>query len=274
MIIDCFPFFNELDLLEIRLNELSDVVDMFVLTEATLTHQGNKKPLYFDDNKSRFSDFNIAHMICDGYSGVDVSNPWAIEQYQRQSGIDFIKQHIKPDAKDVVLLADVDEIWRADKVRQLAKTEGWTHAAAWMPLFYYYMDCVQIGFMWDLPRWVKGNGLDCSLTSPGDPKVGPLRGCEWDVVVKATGWHFSYLGDVQEKLASFTHTEYNEPPYNTKEYIESRKADCISLFDSGKFSLIPNLGYLPRYVLENLDRFGKYLHPKGAYHNGGTEVRN
>ena len=270
MIIDCFPFFNELDLLEIRLNELADVVDMFVLTEATLTHQGNPKPLYFDDNKSRFSDFNIAHMIIDGYSGVDVSNPWAIEQYQRQSGIGFIKQGIKPDAKDVILLSDTDEIWRAEKVKQLAETEGWTYAAAWMPMFYYYMDCVWTTCVWDMPRWIKGDGLDCSLRGT-DQRVGPIRGCESDVEFKGTGWHFSYLGDVQGKLAAFAHAEYNKPPYNTKEYIESKKADCVSLFDDGQFALVPNLGYLPRYVLENLDRFGKYLHPKGAY-NGNTKV--
>ena len=45
MIVDCFPFFNELDLLELRLNELKDVVDVFVLSEATLTFTG--KPSRF-----------------------------------------------------------------------------------------------------------------------------------------------------------------------------------------------------------------------------------
>ena len=261
MIIDCFPFFNELDLLEIRLNELADVVDMFVLTEATLTHQGNKKPLYFDDNKSRFSDFNIAHMICDGYSGVDVSNPWAIEQYQRQAGIDFIKT-MKPDAKDVILLSDCDELWRAEKVKEFAETEGWTHAGASMPTFYYYMDCISIK-AWFFPRWIKGNGLDCSMGGK-DSRVGPLRGCAIDTEFKGVGWHFSYLGDIQDKLSSFAHAEYNTPPYNTNEYIESCKANCKDIFGNGQFMLVPNLGYLPSYVLENLDRFGKYLHPGRA----------
>ena len=45
-VIDCFPFFNELDLLEIRLNELKDVVDVFVLTEAPFTFTGREKPLF------------------------------------------------------------------------------------------------------------------------------------------------------------------------------------------------------------------------------------
>lgn len=43
MIYDCFPFFNELDVLEIRLNVLYDTVDYFVITEADKTHTGRHK---------------------------------------------------------------------------------------------------------------------------------------------------------------------------------------------------------------------------------------
>ena len=72
MIYDCFPFFNELDLLEIRLNELSGVVDRFVLSEAELTHNGDRKPLYFNEHKDRFAKFadKIIHIIVrkDGFS--------------------------------------------------------------------------------------------------------------------------------------------------------------------------------------------------------------
>ena len=55
MIYDCFTAFNELELLEIRLHELSPVVDRFVLVEATRTHSNLPKPLYFRDNWSRFA---------------------------------------------------------------------------------------------------------------------------------------------------------------------------------------------------------------------------
>ena len=54
---DCFTFFNELDLLEIRLNELNDVVDYFVLVEATTTYSGKPKELYFQKNKDRYKKF-------------------------------------------------------------------------------------------------------------------------------------------------------------------------------------------------------------------------
>ena len=56
MIYDCFSFYNELDLLEIRLNVLKGTVDKFVLAEATVTHTGHPKPLYYAENKARFAE--------------------------------------------------------------------------------------------------------------------------------------------------------------------------------------------------------------------------
>ena len=57
MIYDCFPFFNELDILEIRLNVLYETVDYFVITEADKTHTGKAKEYLFEQNKERFSKF-------------------------------------------------------------------------------------------------------------------------------------------------------------------------------------------------------------------------
>ena len=51
MVYDCFLFFNELDLLEVRMHELNNSVDFFVLQESTKTHSGKPKSLYFQENK-------------------------------------------------------------------------------------------------------------------------------------------------------------------------------------------------------------------------------
>lgn len=48
---DCFPFFNEFELLKIRFDELNDVVDYFVLVESVETQRGNPKPLHFQEKK-------------------------------------------------------------------------------------------------------------------------------------------------------------------------------------------------------------------------------
>jgi beta-1,4-mannosyl-glycoprotein beta-1,4-N-acetylglucosaminyltransferase len=250
MIFDCFMFFNELDLLEIRLNELADVVDVFVLTEARFTHRGKPKPLYFDENKDRFNEFRIEHLILEDCEVVDITDPWGFENYQRQCGVSHIINKWSPSKDDVMLLSDIDEIWRADAVKEYATTNGWNCAGAYMPLFYYYLNCFLTNHAWFPARWIKGDRLG----------QRPIRGCEVDAKFIDTGWHFSYLGDIQEKLASFAHAEFNRPPYNTIEYIEKRKSEFKSLFDdTSNFQVLDDLGYLPKYVLENMDRFGKYI---------------
>jgi hypothetical protein len=90
MIFDCFTFFNELDILEIRLNEMAPVVDRFVLVEASKTFQGADKPLYFNENKARFAPFldKIEHVIVDFPEDPSLyrkasSQAWAREYFQR-----------------------------------------------------------------------------------------------------------------------------------------------------------------------------------------------
>lgn len=84
ILFDCFTFFNELDLLEIRLEELSSVVDWFVLVEATRTFSGRPKPLYFEENKERYSKFlhKIVHVKL-GYMPEKPSSAWELEAFQR-----------------------------------------------------------------------------------------------------------------------------------------------------------------------------------------------
>ena len=75
---------QELDILEVRLSELFDTVDVFVVIEASVTHQGKPKPLYYRDNAQRFARFAKkirAIAVNDLPTGDD---NWAREQYQRQ----------------------------------------------------------------------------------------------------------------------------------------------------------------------------------------------
>ena len=108
MIIDGFIFFNELDLLEIRLHELNSVVDYFVLVEATKTFSNASKPLYFSENKQRFAPFlhKIKHIIIDDMP--DGDNPWLREAHQRKMVID---RGFKDFAStDIGMISDADEI--------------------------------------------------------------------------------------------------------------------------------------------------------------------
>ena len=62
-LIDCFMYFDEDLVLEIRLNTLANVVDEFIIAEATKDHAGRNKKLNFDIFSSSFSDGNELNIL-------------------------------------------------------------------------------------------------------------------------------------------------------------------------------------------------------------------
>ena len=101
-IIDCFIFYNELDLLNYRLNILNSVVDYFIIVESTHTFIGKEKYMYFNDIKHLFDDFKekIIHIIVDDfpykYPDINIHNrdQWKNETFQRNAisrGFKFIE---------------------------------------------------------------------------------------------------------------------------------------------------------------------------------------
>lgn len=124
MIVDTFMFFNELDILEVRLRELDDVVDAFVLLECTQALSSIKKPLFFEENKSRFSQFlpRIHHVILPGLPPLvqdSEQNRFWLERFQRDAiMLGLVGRGLHND--DIILLSDVDEIPSANAVLQAA----------------------------------------------------------------------------------------------------------------------------------------------------------
>ena len=108
MIIDCFPFFNELDVLDIRLNTLAPFVDCFVLVEASKTQSLKDKDFFFEKNKERFKQFKekIIHVKVENYPN---EGGWAMENFQRNCILDALKS-LNLAENDIILLSDADEI--------------------------------------------------------------------------------------------------------------------------------------------------------------------
>ena len=118
-IYDCFPFFNEIDLLKIRIEELKDVVDKFILVEATKTHSGQPKPLYYKDFIHEFAEYQdkIIHYIVDDMPEVQNNHRWPLENYQRDCiGLALIELQCQDE--DIILVSDADEIPRKDKINE------------------------------------------------------------------------------------------------------------------------------------------------------------
>jgi beta-1,4-mannosyl-glycoprotein beta-1,4-N-acetylglucosaminyltransferase len=126
-IYDCFIFYNELELLKLRLSELYDHVDHFVLCEATVTFQGKPKPLYFDLHKAEFEPFadKIIHVIVDDAEPAKETpqdaqtqdyDPviWNREHFQRNA----LRRGLTSAAEDdIIIISDCDEIIRPDTVK-------------------------------------------------------------------------------------------------------------------------------------------------------------
>jgi len=120
MVIDCFPFFKELDILEIRLNILDEYIDKFILIESEETFTGLNKILHFFENKKRFERFlhkieyfkikKIPDHLDENKGKVD----WNREFNQKNHMMEGINQF---DENDIIIISDCDEIPDLSKIK-------------------------------------------------------------------------------------------------------------------------------------------------------------
>lgn len=279
MTYDCFTFFNELDLLEIRLNVLKDVVDKFVIVEAAETHTGKPKPLLFRENEARYSAFRdkIVYISLDSFpKGHDA---WWNENYQRNMILRGLT-NAKPD--DTVLISDVDEIPNPDVVAANKGRSGlvrFNHVSYGFYLNFKDLRCrnmrgtVMLSYS-DLLHGFDGVDVLYDEFLPMDLNRGTTvtkirrrsfpkaKGGE-RVAVNA-GWHFTCLGGAQALLAKMRavaphHGFDPDDPKLTVEYIgallergqgPALKMNCFA---------VPLDGSFPRYLLEHRDKYASLV---------------
>ena len=121
-IYDCFQFFNEEHILDLRLNILNEFVDFFVMVESTTDHQGNSKKLNFDLKKFRKFDNKIIYIVVDDTSQAikkpHIGGESLVEQHQRNSLMKGLKDC---HDNDLIILSDVDEIPDLNKLSMFDK---------------------------------------------------------------------------------------------------------------------------------------------------------
>ncbi|MBO6758619.1 MAG: hypothetical protein JJ902_19960 [Roseibium sp.] len=128
---DCFVFHNEFDILEIRLREMADLVDHFVLVEANQTQRGTDKPYHFAENRGRFKAW--ADKIIDVQITFPDQLPKAHGKYHRRGGWErenyqrnCISQGLETAAPgDLVMVSDVDEIVRRSALQNVLETHAY-----------------------------------------------------------------------------------------------------------------------------------------------------
>jgi beta-1,4-mannosyl-glycoprotein beta-1,4-N-acetylglucosaminyltransferase len=121
MIYDCIYFFNEIDILQIRLAEIGDYVDKIILVEGSHTYSQNKKISYYTTYKNIFNKYNdkIIHHIVDmtPLLNNNITDRWEYDYYQKNKIIDILKD-LKIDDDDLILISDVDEIPYKNKLSE------------------------------------------------------------------------------------------------------------------------------------------------------------
>lgn len=271
-IVDCFCLFNELDVLEWRLTELYPVVDWFMLVEATKTHKGEDKPLYYAANRQRFARWNdkIRHVVVgDLPDGTTQAAIWRREIGQRQA---IERGLVDLPGDTIVLVSDLDEIPRREAVAHLANINFPDDIIVTMEhvLYYYNFNCAvrAPGFRWNGTRATHLSNVR-ALTPDGVRWEGlKPRSNEYPrhAVFQNAGWHFSYFGDVahiQKKMTSFLHQELVNDEHLDPDTIARRMAEGIDIWGRAEqqpFTLGPATD-LPWAVRSNPVQWLTYFHP-------------
>lgn len=260
-IIDAFPFFNELTILDLRLNILNDYVDEFILVEATRSHQNKPKPLFYKENKHLFEKFNhkIKHVIVDEFPQ---HSYWSHEAYQR----DYIGKCLEGcNNEDIIFISDLDEIWNPKKIIPTIESLNDNTVYRWQSIVcYFYLNLVAWPHNWVQPMFMKYSLLNNLQREGYDISADILRGTTQSnkpqpnniTTEGITGWHFSYLEDPIYKLQNFLHSEYSNMQV---EELQSCIANGINPFHRHcQMRPVPVNQleeFLPEYVMQNLDKY-------------------
>lgn len=270
-IYDCFPFFNELDVLEIRLQELWDVVDVFVLAESNMSHSGKPKEYIFENNKERFAKYmsKIRRVQVDDMP--DTQDSWVRERYQRWS---LVKGLTDVNADDIIIVSDLDEIPRADAVAMVKEDENdWDRYIFTIPMFQYKINYMKIYDIVKQPnimvcraRAFTNPQQEREFTFPWVPKPDNL------VFIDHAGWHFTYFGDNTHaitKIQNFAHTETDTPEMIARHNIEwfvQNKCGHHGPSHPERFEYVVVDEYFPDCITKNLDKWKHMIVPDAAFH--------
>jgi beta-1,4-mannosyl-glycoprotein beta-1,4-N-acetylglucosaminyltransferase len=198
VIYDCFMFFNEVELLELRLKTLYKHVDYFVLVEIGKTHTGKDKPYHYEEFSSLFEKYSdkIIYVKHPGFINDDA---WFNENAHRNL-ISFVLKDINDE--DYVMISDIDEIPNPDAViREI--NSGKEIFSLMQQLFCFYVNCTST------QEWIGTVVAKKKLiTSPQDMRNN-RHSYEF---IRDGGWHYSSMGGkerIRTKFESFAETQLN-----------------------------------------------------------------
>ena len=293
-IFDCFMYFDEEQVLDLRLNVLNEFVDQFVIVESTYNHKGIKRKLLFDQSKFQKFKNKIIYLvydkipenieiISDNESESEKNRKYIMNAvYRENSQRNFITKGLqKADENDLILISDVDEIPKLSSLN-LSETDN-KIVIFKQDMFYYKFNLVIPNFKWSGTKGVKKKNLKSPqwLRNVKDRKYAFYRLDTFFSEKKYTnikiipdgGWHFSNIKNaemIEHKLKSYLHhREFDQVSLSVDEInnlIKKKQAiydlrvdKKVNKVGNGVVLNAFNINGLPKYINQNLDKYKKWL---------------
>jgi beta-1,4-mannosyl-glycoprotein beta-1,4-N-acetylglucosaminyltransferase len=231
---------DEIDILNIRLQELSDHVDIFVIVEANKTFAGQDKSFYAETVISQYSK-EIRYVKVVDLPEMINNDRWPLEYYQRNAIMRGLED-MRDD--DVVMISDVDEIWDPGVFERIPYClEQIPYCFEQMPINIY------LNLMKSKPsRWFGTLALFGKHLRHETPQQWRLKK---DVFKKEGigGWHFSWIGDsveLQNKMQSCCHVECDNEQFLIT--LMNQRRDLLNME-------IVDINKLPKSIQNNIEYF-------------------
>ena len=293
-IFDCFMYYDEDLILDLRLNLLNNYVDEFVIVESSYTHSGEPRKLLFDINKySKFKKkinylvlkdlphdlFSINKEDCENTKNSKyILNAVKRENLQRNTILKGLSSAL---LNDLIIISDVDEIPNLENnnIKEINNK-----IILFKQKFFYYKFNLKLdNFSWHgskvckkkyliSPQWLR-NIKDKKYpfwridTLLSNKKYQNIK------IIENGGWHFSNIktpADIEKKMKTYLHhREYELNPIGEKKIskiiedkkpIYNLKADMRSnKFDLAEKLIVSDMSELPYYIQKNIDKYKNWL---------------
>lgn len=282
-IYDCFLFMNELDLLEIRLNELNEIVDKFVIVESDTTFTGINKGYVLEKNKHLFEKFwhKIEYIKHDSPYKIGINMEKALvgspsyEDFNRKSWINNEDQRdscvfglTSCEPEDVVMISDLDEIPNKDCLEYAFTLIDQEPLVLFQQFFYYYINCAVFNSAkpdrinnWFGTTLIKYKNLLNTTPQKLRDEIHSLPTLTDKNTNILPGWHYSFLGGVnriKEKMQASAHVEYNSEEFLDLDKLKKLVSEGKDIMGRNEYIYkilkLEDLTILS-YIKENKERF-------------------
>ena len=265
MIIDAFTFFNEKELVELRVKYLNDIVDCFLIVEADFTHTGKEKKWNFPEilnnslkefsNKIQYHQMKVDLKKAEAeknpnYVGKTLGRSWRVETMQRNFLKDSYKKFSSFD--DIVIISDLDEIPSKDKISFIKSCDFKAIAPVAFGQALFHLNCNYL----DLEQWIGSVAITKQLIDKYELQV--FRDYKNRIShFTDAGWSFSSFGGyerVREKIESYAHSEHNNDKFKNPEHIANCQRTGADLFHRKVKSRKVEKNFFPKDLLDLMEQ--------------------